>query len=197
MGVDEQRMTIGIRILGKAGEVDLPGRREGQRLDERVGIAPVVHARHMDIVDVEQQPAARAPDKLRDEFAFAQGRFDKLDISGGILNEHAPPQAFLDAVNMLADTIKGARIVRGGQQVIEEGPAMARTGEVLGKGLGRVTLQKRRQPIQIRRFNQMMPVRTQVIVQIVGCYEQHIQWLWRGWISFGCLRRCLSPVGKQ
>ncbi len=65
MGVDEQRMTIGIQILGKAGEMDLPGRREGQRLDER-GVTP---AAVQTLDDIALLPFTVKTD-LRDTYPF-------------------------------------------------------------------------------------------------------------------------------
>ena len=59
MGVDEQRMTIGIQILGKACEVDLPGRREGSVWMAAWDRAPVVLHDTWTLLMSSNAPAAR------------------------------------------------------------------------------------------------------------------------------------------
>ena len=69
--------------------MNLPHAVLRHRIDEAMRVEAVVHARHVDVVDIEQQLAVGAARELGDEFPFAHLVAVERDIARHVLQQQA------------------------------------------------------------------------------------------------------------
>ena len=116
----------------------------------RQRIEAVVDRRDIDVVHIEQQPAARARDHLGDELRLRdRGRFE-AEIGRRVLDQHAPAKVILNLSDVRADAGQRASVIRDRQQVVEKHPGVRSPGEMLGKRGRLVAGEKRFQSIQMQ-----------------------------------------------
>ena len=149
MGVDQERGAIDVLGPRMAGEMDLADcvHREGVEIILR-GCA-VVDGGDEDVVDVEQETAARPADDVAQEVDLGNRARLEDDISRGVFEEHRAREGLLDLVDMVADAQK--RLLRIGQwqEVREEDLAMARPGEMLGEESRLVAIDQSLEAIEV------------------------------------------------
>ncbi|EXI66432.1 MAG: hypothetical protein AW08_02546 [Candidatus Accumulibacter adjunctus] len=85
MAVDEERRAKAVDLPRETGEVDFADRRQRQRAQVGLHVAPVVGARDVGVVQVEQQAATGACDDFADERGFVTIGGGKLDVGGRVL----------------------------------------------------------------------------------------------------------------
>ena len=87
----------------------------------------------IDVVHVEQEPAAGAVDDLAQELDLAHGRVLEGDIGRGILQQHLAPERLLHLVDVVGDAGKRLVVVGNRQKIVEIDAVMGRPGEMLGE----------------------------------------------------------------
>ncbi|MCY1552654.1 hypothetical protein D9M68_890610 [compost metagenome] len=117
----------------------------------------MVDTGNVGVVDVEQQAAAGAADHLADEGGLVHARAGKLDIGRRILQQQLALQAALHLIDMFADPGQGRGVVGQRQQVIEKHIAMARPGQVFGKGLRLIALEQSGQALEMFPVERLLP----------------------------------------
>ncbi len=85
------------------------------------------------------------------------GAFGKIEIGGGIFEQHAPLQHRLDQIDMLDDPRQ--RLIRIGQrqQVVVKSRLVARPGEMLGKAFRLVARADHAHPLQMLAVEGLAP----------------------------------------
>ena len=121
VAVDQQKIALVVLLLGMSGQMDLADLVE--RKIGKIGECrkAMVGGRHEDVVDVEQQAAAGAPDDLADEVGLAHRRFLEEDVGRWVLEQDRPADRILHLVDMIGDTGEVAARIGQRQQVVEIG----------------------------------------------------------------------------
>ena len=141
VGVDQMGGVVAV-----AGEVELDDPLVGQRPDEPVGVHVVVEARHVDVVDVEEQPAVRLLGQAGDELPLVHGRILEGNVGAGVLQHERALQEVLDGSDALHHVAQGLLGERHRQQVVGVAAEHARPAEVVGDPMG---LDLLRQPLEL------------------------------------------------
>jgi len=116
-----------------ASEMDFTDPVHGKVLKILGCRAGMIGARHMNVVDVEQQSAPRTAGDFLQEVEFAHRALFESNVGRRILQEHLASDLLLDLVDVIAHAVEGRLVVRHGKKVVEIGGVMRGPGEVLGK----------------------------------------------------------------
>ena len=149
VAVDEQRRAGGVLVARKTSEVDLTDLAQRQIAQIGQRVATVVGAGHVHVVDVQQQPAARAFQHFAQEGGLAHRRRLELDVGRWVFEQHATPQTLLHTVDVVAHAGQGLAVVGHRQQVVEEGVAVAGPRQVFRERGRLVAFKQRGQPVQV------------------------------------------------
>ena len=114
------------------GQVDLPHRIRGQRIEIGDRIESEVVRGHEDIVDVAEQSASGALHQRREELGLRDRRVAKAQIARRILDQDPPPERVLRASDVLGDDGERLLRVRQREQVVQIGAARDAPGQMLG-----------------------------------------------------------------
>ena len=157
MAVDQQKVALVVRLLGMPGEMDLAHMLERKigEIGER-GVA-VIGGRDEDVVDVEQQAASGAPDKLADEIRLAHRRFREDDIGRRVLEQDRAADRLLHLVDVIGDARKRRLRVGQRQQIVEIGRVVGRPGEMLGNKRRLVAIDERLEAPEMRLVERLRP----------------------------------------
>ena len=71
--IDQQAIAEAVSVFGKTGQMNLAHRVQWQRVEVGKWIAPMVDARHIDVVYIQQQTTAGAADDFADEVGLRTG----------------------------------------------------------------------------------------------------------------------------
>src|SRR5262245_9856973 len=105
--------------------------RGGKGVEVRSGIAAQVARAHINVVHVEQQPAAGTPYEFREKLDLAELVTFEAQVVTGIFDRDAPLQRVLDARNVGTDPIQRFSRARKRQQVRVIRAVPGRPGEML------------------------------------------------------------------
>ena len=86
----------------------------------------------MQIIQIQQQPAASAPLQLGDEFGFRHVIVGKAQIGGGVFQKNAAPKRGLHRIDIAAQHRQALLAIRQRQQVMVKNTARAAPGDVFG-----------------------------------------------------------------
>src|SRR5262245_5813392 len=114
-----------------AGNMNFPDRVAWKAPDPCPGIESDIVGRDIDIIDVEQEPAACATNELGEKLCLVHGRPSKVDICREILNEDLTPERRLGQIDVSGENCERFLIVRNRQQVIEIDTVADAPGEML------------------------------------------------------------------
>src|SRR5439155_24861267 len=87
---------------------------------------------HVDVVDVEQEPASRVAYDVGQEIRLWDRGFTKAQVARRILDEEPPTERVLRLGDVVAHQVKRLVGVRERQQVIHVASAEAAPGEMIG-----------------------------------------------------------------
>jgi len=118
MRVDQHRTTV-LRDHVMSGKMDFLDMRQGVGREVVHRIGREIAGRDEDIVDVQQQAAAGAPDDFRDETRLVEAALREAQIAGGVLQQHLAAENRLCLVNVIADRLKRCGRVGKRQKVAE------------------------------------------------------------------------------
>ena len=110
----------------------------------------MVGGRDEDVVDVEQQAAAGAPDQLPKEFGLAHRRFREDHIGRRVLEQDRAADGLLHFVDMIGDARERRLGVGQRQQIVEVGRLVRRPGEMLGNQRRLVAIDERLETREMR-----------------------------------------------
>ena len=111
--VDDVRLAVGV-----AGQMKLhdPLVRNRANVLDRVEV--VVHARHVDVVHVEQQAAVGVGRHAGEKLPLGHGRADKADVGAGVFQDQRPLEKILHDADPLDDVPQRRFVERHRQQVV-------------------------------------------------------------------------------
>src|SRR5262245_37954816 len=128
----DQHGTIGRVITRMTRHMDLPDGIAGEAGDPGACVKADVVSRHIDIVDVEQQPTAGTSGELGKELRFAHDRLGEVDIGREILDEDLALQGRLRQIDVAGKDRERLFVVRDRQEVIQVDPVADAPGKMLG-----------------------------------------------------------------
>src|SRR5271166_2654628 len=81
------------------------------------GVETMIDRADMDIIDVEQQAAARKRAKFGEKLRFGEAVADETQIGGWVFHENPAPQRRLRPIDLFRDAAKRRLVVGEGQEV--------------------------------------------------------------------------------
>ena len=192
VGVDDVRLAIGM-----AGQMKLHDPLVGNRANVLDRIEVVVHARHINVVHVEQQAAIRVGRHASEEFPLGHGRTDKTDVRAGILQDQRTLEKILHDADPLDNVPQRRLVERHRQQVVGVDAGHAGPTDVV------------RNPIGLNRVGQPLELRQVAEIQGIGAadrkrYAVHHDWILLGHLGQNAARAalrihevfgdCLEPI---
>ena len=105
MGIDQNLLiAIGIRLM--PGQMDFPDQITGDRINIIAGVKAQITGRNVNVVYINQKPAARTPRGFGDKINFGDRILRQRQIGRRIFNQDFPSRCRLHLVNRLDQLIK-------------------------------------------------------------------------------------------
>ena len=143
-------MPVGV-VHRVTGEVDLPHRIRGQRVEIGDRIEPEVVRGHEDVVDVAEQSASGEAHQRREELGLRDRRVAKAQIARRILDQDPASERILRASDVLRDDRERLLRVRQREQVVQIGAARDAPGQMLGDQARLDAIGQRPEPCEVSR----------------------------------------------
>ncbi len=131
VGVDDVALLMAV-----AGHMELDDAIARHAMQEIVGGELVVEGAHIDVVDVEQQPAIGAPRHLAHELPLGHLRLAEGDVARHVLEREAAAEKILYLADAIDDVVERLLGVRDGQEVVQVHPVHAGPAQMIGDPFG-------------------------------------------------------------
>ena len=136
MRIDQEPGVEIVAIFGKAGQMNLADMLHGKRIEIGHRLEAVIDRGDIDVVDVEQEPAAGAADDRAQEFGLAHGRVREGDIGRRVFEQDGALKGLLHLVDMVRHAGQRRLVIGQRQKVVEIDAVMRRPGEMLREERG-------------------------------------------------------------
>ena len=144
VGVDDVALLVAV-----TGHMELHHAVARDAVEKGGGVESVVEGAHIDVVDVEQEPAIGAVCDLGHELPFGHLRLAEGDVARDVLEGQAAAEEVLHLGDALHHVVERLLGVGDGQKVVQVHAMHARPAEMIGDPLWICALGERLQALQI------------------------------------------------
>jgi hypothetical protein len=128
-------------------ELDDAIRRDA--VEERARVVAVIEGADVDVVDVEQEPAAGTARELGDELPLHHFRLTELHVGGDVLQAQLAAEPLLHVVDARDDMIEGLARIGDGQEIVQVHAVHTGPAQMIGDPLRLRALGELVEPVEI------------------------------------------------